>query len=125
MSLNKIQKSSLNPTLLLEPLSLIIPTGTNSTYDLDLNASYNYRILQVDYVCTSGTIDFKLTIEGVDVVFNDVPSGTETVIGMSSTGASRLSNSAMDAMLGDNLKIVFTNNSTAVGISIKIHAQRI
>ena len=125
MAFNLVQKSSLNPTLLLEPVSLVFPTGTNSTYDLDLNASFNYRILQVDYVCTSGTIDFKLTIEGVDVVFNDDPSGTETVIGVSSTGASRLTNSAMDVDLGDNLKIVFTNNSTAVNVAIKCHIQRI
>ena len=125
MAFNLIQKSSLNPTLLLEPVQWVIPTGSNSTYDHDLNASYNYRILQVDYVCTSGTINFKLTIEGVDVVFNDDPSGTETVISVSSTGASRTTNSAMDVSLGDNVKLVLTDNSTCVGLAIKIHAQRI
>ena len=125
MPLNKIQKSSLNPTLLLEPISIVDKTVANGSYDLDLNASYNYRILQVDGITGSGTCDVGLTIEGVNVVFNDDPSGTETAISMSSTGVSRTTNSAMDVALGDNVKLVITNNSAGTNLAVKVHIQRI
>ena len=125
MPLNKIQKSSLNPTLLLEPISIVDKTVANGSYDLDLNASYNYRILQVDCITASGTCDIAITIEGTNVVFNDVPSGTETVIAVSSTATSRTTNADMDVALGDNVKLVITNNSSGSNLAIKVHLQRI
>ena len=125
MVINRIREASLSPALLLEPLSIIDKTVANGSYDLDLNASFNYIILQVDCITASGTCDIKFTINGVDVVFDDGASGTETVIGVSSTGKSRQADSAFTVSAGNNLKLVVSNNSTGINMAIKVHIQRI
>lgn len=125
MTIDKIYRAGLEPALLLEPLSIIDKSVSDGTFDLDLNASFPYRILQVDCITASGTCTIAFNINGVAVAFDDTAEGTETAITVSSTAKSRVVDSLGDVPHSGRLQLVVSSNSSGVNLAIKVHIQRI
>ena len=120
MALEKIGTSSLEDevndfkiSLRIEPLVGDVP--------IDLNAIHSYNILQADFKTDTGTLDFKLTIDGVDVIF----SGGDASLAASSTAGSETTTSAFSVASGDPVDIVMSNlGSSPTLLSVDLYCRR-
>lgn len=120
MALEKIGLSSLEDDVKEFKYALRIEPS-ESTFPVDLNAYAGYDIIQADFKTDTGTLDFKLTIEGVDVEF----SGGDESLAASSTAGSETTTSAASVTAGDEVNMVMSNlASSPTLLSVDLYCRR-
>ncbi len=98
-------------------IQFFIPVGEDATYILDQFASFAYTIVTAVAKTASGTITMEVNIDGTEVTdihamaITDTES-TDTASGQNSVAA------------GATVDLIFTANSAALGLSVKLNCTR-
>jgi len=93
-----------------------IISGSTQTYDIDMNATFNYKILSIFLQCSDVTSDIILKINNVPVVWKYGVHGTitGTTINVSSGIVDIESYSSNIVLIGDDVTLVTSSVSDSV-----------
>lgn len=106
-----------NITGLTFGIQFFIEAGDDATYVIDQSASFAYTIIDAVAETVSGTITMAVKIEGVDV------TGI-SAMAITSTESTDTASAANAVAAGDLVIFVFSSNSSAIGLSVKLNCTR-
>lgn len=106
-----------NITGLTFGIQFFIEAGDDATYVIDQSASFGYTIIDAVAETVSGSITMAVKIEGTDV------TGI-SAMAITSTESTDTASAANVVAAGDLVIFVFSSNSSAVGLSVKLNCTR-
>ena len=98
-------------------IQFFIPTGADDTYIIDQSASFAYTIVDAVADTASGTITLEVNIDGTEVTGIDAMAITAA----ESTDTASAQNAVA---AGATVDFIFTANSSALGLSVKLNCTR-
>lgn len=98
-------------------IQFFIATGADATYILDQFASFAYKIISAVAETASGTITLEVNIDGTEVTGIHAMAITSTESTDTATGQNSVA-------AGATVDFIFTSNSSALGLSVKLNCTR-
>jgi hypothetical protein len=122
MTTNKIKTESIDMVYNQTETQFVMVPPVAGTFAINANPSDTFRLLGVDVVTNTGTLDIQVTIGGAAVTFTT----DGTTVGVSSTVKSRTVASGGSVDIGDAVRLVVSNlASTPTQLEVCLHWQRI
>jgi len=98
-------------------LQFFIATGADATYIIDQFASFAYTIVDAVAETVSGTITLEVNIDGTEV------TGI-SAMAITSTESTDTASGQNSVAAGATVDFIFTSNSSALGLSVKLNCTR-